>query len=98
VTPESPKLALRQSYPNPSNPAARIEFSTPVAARVNLKLYDVHGRLIATLFDSHARAGQYVVNWDGRSNKGERVPSGIYFYRLNVPGQPVLTRKLVLLK
>ncbi|HXS08926.1 MAG TPA: DNRLRE domain-containing protein [Candidatus Krumholzibacteria bacterium] len=98
VTPEPPKLALRQSYPNPSNPAARIEFSTPVAARVNLKLYDVHGRLIATLFDSHARAGQYVVNWDGRSNKGERVPSGIYFYRLNVPGQPVLTRKLVLLK
>jgi hypothetical protein len=38
------------------------------------------------------------VNWDGGRDNGGRVPSGIYFYRLNVLGQPALTRKLVLLK
>jgi hypothetical protein len=93
-----PVLSLRQSYPNPSNPSTRIEFSIPSAASVQVRLYDVHGRLVATLFNEHATAGSHTVEWNGRGDNGRTVPSGIYFYRLNVPGQPVLTKKLVLLK
>jgi len=98
VTSVPPTFALRQSYPNPSNPSTRIEFSIPAAAQVQLRLYDVNGRIVATLFDRYAIAGTHVVDWNGRRDNGGPVASGIYFYRLNVPGQPVLTRKLVLLK
>jgi hypothetical protein len=56
VSQAKPILSLRQSYPNPSNPSTRIEFSTPVGAKVELKVYDVHGRLVATLFDRYAEA------------------------------------------
>jgi len=98
VTPVNAKLALRQSYPNPSNPSTRIEFSIPSAAQVQLRLYDVNGRLVATLFDRHAPVGTQTVEWNGLGNDGNTVPSGIYFYRLTVQGQPALTKKLVLLK
>ena len=92
------ELALRQSYPNPSNPSTRIEFSIPVAAKVQLRIFDVHGRLVATLVDRYVPAGSQFVEWNGREDDGNGVPSGVYFYRLTVPGQATLTRKLVLLK
>jgi spore coat protein A len=91
-------LALRQSYPNPSNPSTRIDFSIPVAAKVQLRIFDVRGQLVATLVDRDLPSGNQFVEWDGRGDNGNGVPSGVYFYRLMVPGQATLTRKLVLLK
>jgi spore coat protein A len=92
------KLALRQSYPNPSNPSTRIEFSIPVPAKAQLQIFDVRGTLVATLVDRDVPAGTQFVEWNGRRDNGNGVPSGVYFYRLTVPGQAILTRKLVLLK
>jgi hypothetical protein len=98
VAPVRATFSLRQSYPNPSNPSTQIEFSLPVAAKVQLQIYDVHGQLVATLVDRHVPAGTQTVEWNGRGDDGSSVPSGIYFYRLTAPGQAILTRKLVLLK
>jgi len=98
VKPVPAKLALRQSYPNPSNPSTRIEFSIPVAATVQLRIFDVRGKLVATLVDRYVPAGSQFVEWNGRGDNGNGVPSGVYLYRLTVPGQATLTRKLVLLK
>ena len=98
VKPVPAELALRQSYPNPSNPSTRIEFSIPVAAKVQLRIFDVRGRLVATLVDRYVPAGRQFAEWNGREDNGNGVPSGVYFYRLMVPGQATLTRKLVLLK
>jgi hypothetical protein len=98
VKPERAVLSLRQSYPNPSNPSTRIEFSVPEAAKVQLRIYDVHGALVATLVDRRVGAGVQTAEWSGRADNGNTVPSGVYFYRLTVPNQAVLTKKLVLLK
>jgi hypothetical protein len=98
VPAERAVLALGQSYPNPSNPSTHIEFSVPAAAKVQLRLYDVRGALVATLVDRQVAAGAHTVEWSGRADNGNPVPSGVYFYRLTVPNEAVLTRKLVLLK
>ncbi|NIO02184.1 MAG: choice-of-anchor D domain-containing protein [Candidatus Latescibacteria bacterium] len=96
--PQAPRLFLAQSYPNPFNPTARIDFEIPQDALTRLTVYNVHGRLIARLVDRRLPAGRHHVLWDGRNSQGSRVASGVYFYRLTVEGQPGLTRKMVLLK
>jgi hypothetical protein len=91
------KLGLAQNSPNPFNPKTQIAFSLPDAADVALGIYDVAGRKVATLVDRHLPAGPYSVEWNGLSDNGERVASGVYFYRL-AAGEKETSRKMVLLK
>ncbi len=88
---------LEPNYPNPFNPGTTIPFSLTVAAHVTLRVYDVHGAHVATLLDEHHDAGGHVARWDGRTEKGEIAPTGVYFVRLGAAGS-TLTQKLVLLK
>jgi hypothetical protein len=92
-------FSLSQNYPNPFNPSTRIRFSIPVAVqhaepiqRVQLKVYDVLGREIATLVDEVKHPGTYVVRWDATG-----VPSGVYFYRLSTHAF-AQTKRLVLVR
>ena len=66
-------------------------------SRVTLHVYDVAGRLVRTLVDESRAANVYDITWDGVNDHGERVASGVYFYRL-VAGKFRATRKMVLLK
>lgn len=77
--------ALFQNAPNPCNPSTVIHFDLPSASAVRLRLYDVAGRMIATL-DREARAGRNAVVWDGTDDAGRPVNTGIYVYRLEAPG------------
>jgi flagellar hook assembly protein FlgD len=61
---------------------ADIKLAIPVSGRVSLKVYDVQGRLVNTLLDSKAAAGEYAVHWAGANSNGRRVASGIYFMKL----------------
>ncbi len=92
------RLALRPARPNPFNPRTRLEFELPRAAAARLDVFDVSGRLIATLLNGPSRAGPGWVEWDGKDDRGSRVGSGIYLYRLSVDGSPRLSRKMALLK
>jgi hypothetical protein len=83
---------LYQNYPNPFNPSTRIQYSVASSRIVLLKVYDVLGRDVATLVNERKSPGTYEVNFDG-----SKLPSGIYFYRLQA-GNFVETKKLVLLK
>ncbi|MCP4251681.1 MAG: T9SS type A sorting domain-containing protein, partial [bacterium] len=83
--------------PNPFNPSTTISYTLPSRARVHLGVYDVRGRLVATLADDVVAPGPHAVDWDGRNDRGIAVPSGVYFYRLQA-GTEGLTRKMVLLK
>lgn len=90
-------LELAQNHPNPFNPTTTIGYTVPVRSKVSLQIYDVTGRLVASLVDESRDAGRHSAVWNGRSATGDPVGSGVYFYRLNV-GKDSLTRKMVLLK
>jgi hypothetical protein len=84
--------ALDQNYPNPFNPTTDFGFRIVDCGLVTLKVYDVLGREVATLVNEVKQPGAYTVTWDA-----SRMPSGIYFYRLQT-GRFTATKKLLLLK
>ena len=90
-------VSLDGNYPNPFNPETNISFSLPHAMDVRLTVYNVLGQQIRTLVDQTMTAGQHVVSWDGTSESGQSVASGIYFYRLATDVKTE-TRKMLLLK
>ncbi|MSS72259.1 MAG: T9SS type A sorting domain-containing protein [Candidatus Latescibacteria bacterium] len=79
------------------NPATSIRFSVPEAGLVQLRIYDVAGRVVRMLMAGAQGAGRFQVAWDGTDEAGRRVASGVYFYRLEASGA-TLTRKMLLLK
>jgi hypothetical protein len=91
-------LALYPNFPNPFNPGTTIRYDLPFDTMVDLRIYDVLGRLVRTVTGPKwEKAGLYTEYWDGRNNVGGHVASGIYFYRLKA-GSKVLTKKMVLIK
>jgi hypothetical protein len=92
------RAILRGNSPNPFNPATLIQYELPSAGRVDLGVYDLSGRLVRVLVDGERlEAGKQTTPWNGRDDAGRAVASGVYFYRLEVGGE-VLTRRMVLLK
>jgi spore coat protein A len=92
------RLTLERCRPNPFNPETRIDFELPRTAHARLEVFDVSGRLVATLVDGLRPSGWDTVRWDGRDSSGRPVASGIYSYRLTVEGERAMTRKMVLVK
>jgi hypothetical protein len=90
-------VSLDGNYPNPFNPATRIAFALPRDVEVDLAVYDVSGRRVATLLSGMVAAGRHEVLWTGRDDRGGHVASGVYFSRL-VAGGELQTRKMMLLK
>jgi hypothetical protein len=75
--------ALWQNFPNPFNPETTISFDLSGAAVVSLTVYDAAGQVVRTLVAGQSiPAGQYRQLWDGRSDAGVKVGSGVYFYQL----------------
>ena len=89
--------ALRDAAPNPFNPETTISFTLALRAPTTLKIYDVSGRLVRTLVDRDMLPGPHAIRWDGTANSGERVASGVYFYRLS-SGEFTAAKKMVMLK
>jgi len=97
---------LAQNYPNPFNPSTNIRFRLPAGASqagiagfgfVELKIYDVSGREVATLMSENLAPGEYNLQWNGRDAFGNQLTSGVYFYRLTA-GAFTQTRKMILMK
>ena len=93
------KFELEQNYPNPFNPSTLICYRLPKAGHVTMNIYNTLGQLISTLVDKSEEAGYYSVQWNAD------LPSGIYFYRLQVGDAStgsargsVETMKMILLK
>ncbi|OQY73127.1 MAG: hypothetical protein B6D45_08350, partial [Ignavibacteriales bacterium UTCHB3] len=86
-------FVLEQNYPNPFNPETAIKFALKEDTKATLKVYNVLGAEVATLFDGIAEAGRY---YDLRFN-GSEFPSGVYTYKLEA-GNTVSVKKMLLLK
>lgn len=92
------KFALKQNFPNPFNPATNLVFTLPEAAKVKLEVYNLLGQKIRTLINGkYLNPGYYVEEWDGRSDNGQFVGSGIYLIRFSA-GSYSKIRKGILVK
>jgi|GEM_PF-1833587 len=88
---------LYQNYPNPFNPSTSVRFEVPVSSKVIIKIYDILGREIKTLFDDQVERGRYTLEWDGLNDAGLRMSSGTYIYRM-IANEFVQSKKMLLLK
>lgn len=95
TTPSSQEL--QQNYPNPFNPQTQIEFSLAKPSKVSLVIYNLLGQTVITLLDKTLPPGKHVINWNGGDESGQKVASGIYFYRLQA-GEYNEIRKMVIVK
>ena len=95
-------FALLQNYPNPFNPTTKIEFSLPIAADVQLVVYNILGQQVASLINEQQTAGNHSILWNADDSKGMKLSSGIYLYKLEATGidgsEFQETRKMILLK
>jgi predicted outer membrane repeat protein len=96
-TPTLTGTAIQSTYPNPFNPTVSIDFTLQAAGRVELRVFDVRGGLVATLKDENMGAGPQTAQWNGVDDSGRPQASGVYFVRLNSSGQTSV-RKILLLK
>ena len=85
------------NYPNPFNPTTTISFSIPEESKVNLTIYNIKGQKVKTLVKELLPAGEHSIIWNGKDSNGNRVGSGIYFYKLKA-GDYTSTKKMILLK
>ena len=93
---------LLANYPNPFNPETWISYQLAQDTTVTAKIYDLTGKQIRTIEFGHMPAGNYVesnraICWDGKTETGELVSSGTYFYQIDA-GDYTETRKMVVLK
>ena len=91
------KFELAQNYPNPFNPSTQIPFSIKIPGKVQIKVFDLKGREIATLLNDNKPAGFHNVMWKGQDNFGKQMPSGIYIYQIESNGF-VKSKKMHLIK
>lgn len=90
-------FSLLQNNPNPFNPSTSITILLPHSASATLKVYNLTGQEVATLFDGQMSAGVHTVKWNGRDNSGREVSTGVYLYRLQADDF-VAVKKMMLLK
>ncbi len=100
ITPSA--FVLDQNYPNPFNPSTQIKFSLPTNAIVNLTIYNLLGEVVRELVNSEMNSGVHTIQWNSDDISGNKVSSGIYFYKLTANGingsEFNQVRKMILLK
>ncbi len=85
-------FSLDQNYPNPFNPTTSIRFTLPATQNLNLVVFDMLGRRVATLVNGPLTAGQHQITFQASA-----LPSGMYLYRLSTPNGSI-SQKMILLK
>jgi hypothetical protein len=88
------RTALLLARPNPTRGSAEISYFIPTPGRVSLRIFDVGGAVVRTVFNQQLPAGPGSVKWNGKSDRDRDLPAGAYFYRLTGPGFEA-SRKLV---
>ena len=97
-TPVIPEIfTLHQNFPNPFNPITTLRYDLPEGNFVVLTVYDMLGREIIQMVNTHQQAGFRSVQWDATDSMGNPVSAGVYLYQIEA-GEFVQTKKMVLLK
>ena len=88
---------LFQNYPNPFNNSTIVQYNLKKQNKVEISIYDIKGSKVKTLVNEFKQAGNYYANWDATSNKGQKVGSGVYLYKITA-GKYMAVKKMVLLQ
>ena len=91
------KTMLFQNYPNPFNPVTMITYQLPKSGFVEIKIFDITGRLVRTLISEQQEFGSHQILWDSRNESGQTAASGLYFYQIRFENS-FLSSKMLLLK
>jgi hypothetical protein len=91
-------FSLSQNFPNPFNPGTTIQFALPSRSRITIKIYNIMGQKVKTLIDGTMDAGRHQVSWNGKDDRGLKVSSGLYIYRMRTGEGKNLAGKMLLLK
>ncbi len=83
---------LHQNFPNPFNPVTKIKFDLPEQSNVNIKVYDLIGNEVASIYNGELTAGFYEIDWNANS-----YASGVYFYRIDA-GTFSSVKRMILVK
>ncbi len=94
VVPGSSALSLSRPFPNPSSAATSFELVMPFEDRVSVTVYDVSGRVVATVLDETLGRGRHTVTWNGTDPAGRDVAAGVYFCSL-ATSDAVLTERIL---
>jgi len=90
-------LTVNAIYPNPFKDFANISITKPDSGRLTVKVFNLKGQLVKTVFDSDVSSGIQYLGWDGKTERNLSCPDGIYFIKVSAGGFS-LSRKLILLK
>ncbi|MFC1476860.1 FlgD immunoglobulin-like domain containing protein [candidate division KSB1 bacterium] len=91
-------FALFANYPNPFNPTTTIAYRLKEDCKVSLGIYNALGQMVRHLVNTDQASGHYTLEWDGTDNGGQKVASGLYFYRIITDTGFTQTRKMMILK
>ncbi len=91
-------FSILKNYPNPFNNQTRLEYQLKSASHVRLQIFNLRGQLVRNLKQEMQSAGKHTVEWDGKSEQGEIVSSGLYFAHLYLNKTLTAVRKLHFLK
>ncbi len=90
-------FAVYENYPNPFNPKTHIRFDLLKQAATEVSIWNILGQKVTTLYAGELPAGRHSVTFNGRNDRGNLLPSGVYIYRIE-SGTNVSTKKMMLLK
>ena len=88
---------LYSAFPNPFNPSTKIQYSLPIRGKVDLRVFDLQGRLVNKLVSSIQDPGLKTVEWNGKDDLGNSISSGVYFYKI-VSNNYVDSKKVIYIK
>lgn len=94
--PAASRAKVERVFPNPFNPSTTIEFSVPKNGPASIAVYDIQGRKVATVLKDTMAAGVYRVRWNGKSDDGRALSSGVYFARLEAADSRDVARLMML--
>ena len=73
------EFIISRNYPNPFNSITHIDYQVPIDNHINITIYDIMGREVKTLMDQVQIKGMHTIDWNGKSEYGEFVSTGVYF-------------------
>ena len=92
------EFALGKNFPNPFNPSTTISLMIPERSEITLKVFNILGQEITTLYQGNLDAGIHFFRWNGINVEGHQAPSGIYIYAMSTAHGHQLVRKMVLIR